>query len=226
MDSHLEDLVVTSNHILALHMEKAHGRANALRGNELLHNQDNRLYDWQNVQSKNEPMCYDRVEIVAADFAALAPKQRSRYKLFRCPKFPSARMLKLSTTDTDHFDILGITLESKASGWSGFRVDKDQLYLRHDRLVLHNSGFEESMKFKKLTNAQRSGLNQIPNRRFTLWWSPTINRANVYVGFQVQLDLTGIFLHGKIPTLKISLIQIFRAHLWQKIHESVTSRSN
>ncbi|CAI4219162.1 unnamed protein product [Parascedosporium putredinis] len=55
------------------------------------------------------------------------------------------------------------------------------------------SGFEESMKFKKLTNAQRS----------------------------VQLDLTGIFLHGKIPTLKISLIQIFRAHLWQKIHESV-----
>ncbi len=40
------------------------------------------------------------------------------------------------------------------------------------------SGFEESMKYKKLTNAQRSGLNQIPNRRFTLWWSPTINRAN------------------------------------------------
>lgn len=35
------------------------------------------------------------------------------------------------------------------------------------------------MKWKKLTNAQRSGLNQIPNRRFTLWWSPTINRANV-----------------------------------------------
>lgn len=43
----------------------------------------------------------------------------------------------------------------------------------------------------------------------------------VYVGFQVQLDLTGIFMHGKIPTLKISLIQIFRAHLWQKIHESI-----
>ncbi|GAA5932751.1 U4/U6-U5 snRNP complex subunit PRP8 [Sporobolomyces koalae] len=83
------------------------------------------------------------------------------------------------------------------------------------------SGFEEAMKYKKLTNAQRSGLSQIPNRRFTLWWSPTINRANVYVGFQVQLDLTGIFMHGKIPTLKISLIQIFRAHLWQKIHESV-----
>lgn len=37
----------------------------------------------------------------------------------------------------------------------------------------------------------------------------------------MQLDLTGIFMHGKIPTLKISLIQIFRAHLWQKVHESV-----
>ncbi|KAL5003814.1 putative pre-mRNA splicing factor [Aspergillus recurvatus] len=119
------------------------------------------------------------------------------------------------------FAIKDISLESDTTEWAGFRVDKDQLYLRHDYVVLHNSGFEESMKFKKLTNAQRSGLNQIPNRRFTLWWSPTINRANVYVGFQVQLDLTGIFLHGKIPTLKISLIQIFRAHLWQKIHESV-----
>ncbi|KAJ0680782.1 hypothetical protein HanPI659440_Chr16g0628211 [Helianthus annuus] len=28
-------------------------------------------------------------------------------------------------------------------------------------------------------------------------------------------------MHGKIPTLTISLIQIFRAHLWQKVHESV-----
>lgn len=83
------------------------------------------------------------------------------------------------------------------------------------------SGFEESMKYKKLTNAQRAGLNQIPNRRFVLWWSPTINRANVYIGFQVQLDLTGIFMHGKIPTLKISYIQLFRAHLWQKVHESI-----
>ena len=57
------------------------------------------------------------------------------------------------------------------------------------------------MKYKKLTNAQRFGLNQIPYSKasgFRFWWSPTINRANVYVGFQVQLDLTGIFMHGKI----------------------------
>ena len=66
--------------------------------------------------------------------------------------------------------IRSITLEPEATEWAGFRVDQDQRYLRHDHVVLHNSGFEESMKFKKLTNAQRSGLNQIPNRRFTLWW--------------------------------------------------------
>jgi len=70
----------------------------------------------------------------------------------------------------------------------------DALACTRGHVRLQASGFEESMKYKKLTNAQRSGLNQIPNRRFTLWWSPTINRANVYVGFQVQLDLTGIFM--------------------------------
>lgn len=41
------------------------------------------------------------------------------------------------------FAIKDITLESDATEWAGFRVDKDQLYLRHDYVVLHNSGFEE-----------------------------------------------------------------------------------
>ena len=53
------------------------------------------------------------------------------------------------------------------------------------------------MKYKKLTKAQRSGLNQIPNRRFTLWWSPTINRANVYVGFQVRKQ-GGVYGEGEM----------------------------
>ncbi|KAF9643342.1 hypothetical protein BDM02DRAFT_3132491 [Thelephora ganbajun] len=39
-------------------------------------------------------------------------------------------------------------------------------------------------------------LNQTPNRRFTLWWSTAITHASV-------------------------LTQILRAHLWQKIHESI-----
>lgn len=187
--SDVEDLVVTTNHILVLYKEKN--------------------------GTNTEAGLYDTVEMTAAEFAALEPGERSKHRLFRSSD------LKQSDESARIFAVEDMVLESEPTAWAGFRVDGDQLYLRHDYLVLHNSGFEESMKFKKLTNAQRSGLNQIPNRRFTLWWSPTINRANVYVGFQVQLDLTGIFLHGKIPTLKISLIQIFRAHLWQKIHESV-----
>jgi pre-mRNA-processing factor 8 len=41
------------------------------------------------------------------------------------------------------FHVKDITLESEETGWAGFRVDRDQLYLRWDYLVLHNSGFEE-----------------------------------------------------------------------------------
>ncbi|EFY95645.1 component of U4/U6-U5 snRNP complex PRP8 [Metarhizium robertsii] len=193
-----EDLVVTSNHILVFHEVKS----------------DSDQY-------------YDDIEMTAAQYAALESTERSKYRLFSCPGLNPPQPTSPNSAagrfipQSHSFVVRDVVLETEATEWAGFRVDGDQLYLRHDHLVLHNSGFEESMKFKKLTNAQRSGLNQIPNRRFTLWWSPTINRANVYVGFQVQLDLTGIFLHGKIPTLKISLIQIFRAHLWQKIHESV-----
>ena len=64
----------------------------------------------------------------------------------------------------------------------------------------------------------------VRTRRASTAVSRRCRSTQVYVGFQVQLDLTGIFMHGKIPTLKISLIQIFRAHLWQKIHESVLSQ--
>lgn len=95
-------------------------------------------------------------------------------------------------------------------------------YRRWDGLFWDSTtGYEEALKFRKMTNAQRMGLAQVPNRRFTLWWSPTINRSNVYVGFQTQLDLTGILMHGKIPTLKVSYLQLFRGHMWQKIHESL-----
>jgi pre-mRNA-processing factor 8 len=45
--------------------------------------------------------------------------------------------------ESHSFAIKDISLESDATEWAGFRVDKDQLYLRHDYVVLHNSGFEE-----------------------------------------------------------------------------------
>ncbi|WPH01472.1 Pre-mRNA-processing-splicing factor 8 [Acrodontium crateriforme] len=211
LDGDKEDLVVTPNHILVFHREKI--GTNKSEGSSDSDNSVEQLSADEVSASER----YDTVEMTAAQFAALDNKEKQHHRLFRARK----QAVEQHVPQTHRFAVEGIELEATPTEWAGFRVDQDQLYLRHDYLVLHNSGFEESMKFKKLTNAQRSGLNQIPNRRFTLWWSPTINRANVYVGFQVQLDLTGIFLHGKIPTLKISLIQIFRAHLWQKIHESV-----
>ena len=205
MGSGKEDLVCTTNHILVLYNDEKSecGKSNLLK--EVSISDDDSI-----------------VEMTAAQFASLDIKRRSHYRLFISPGYEIGKKgTGLFIPQLHSFVIEDITLESETTEWAGFRVDKDQLYLRYDYLVLHNSGFEDSMKFKKLTNAQRSGLNQIPNRRFTLWWSPTINRANVYIGFQVQLDLTGIFMHGKLPTLKVSLIQIFRAHLWQKIHESI-----
>ncbi|KAF9962493.1 Pre-mRNA-processing-splicing factor 8 [Mortierella alpina] len=164
------------------------------------------------------------VEITVDEYMALPKASQKLLLLYSAPSLPSkaATDEKQSRDDWQLSAIASVERKSDPEAYFGFLVDGNQRFLRDDLLVVHNSGFEESMKYKKLTNAQRSGLNQIPNRRFTLWWSPTINRANVYVGFQVQLDLTGIFMHGKIPTLKISLIQIFRAHLWQKIHESLT----
>ncbi|KAG9321789.1 hypothetical protein KVV02_004818 [Mortierella alpina] len=157
-------------------------------------------------------------EITVDEYMGLPEASQRMLLLYSASSLPS----KPSFDDWHLSSISSVERKSAPEAYFGFLVDGNQRFLRDDLLVVHNSGFEESMKYKKLTNAQRSGLNQIPNRRFTLWWSPTINRANVYVGFQVQLDLTGIFMHGKIPTLKISLIQIFRAHLWQKIHESLT----
>lgn len=43
---------------------------------------------------------------------------------------------------THTFRIKEVSLESEPTAWSGFRVDKDQLYLRNDYMILHNSGFE------------------------------------------------------------------------------------
>jgi pre-mRNA-processing factor 8 len=81
--------------------------------------------------------------------------------------------------------------------------------------------FEDRIKNDKLTKAQRQGITQVPNRRFALWWSPTINRSSVYAGFANQIDLTGIVMTGKLEMIKVSYISLFSKHLWEKIHRSV-----
>lgn len=127
---------------------------------------------------------YEAVQMTAAQFAALDDNQRAKYRLFMSPM--RKNRVERFIPQAHSFIVEDMFLESEATEWAGFRVDKDQLYLRHDHMVLHNSGFEESMKFKKLTNAQRSGLNQIPNRRFTLWWS----RKSYLIHFVIVLTFT------------------------------------
>ncbi|PVU91485.1 hypothetical protein BB561_004382 [Smittium simulii] len=202
-------LVVTYNHILCLIYEE---ELNPLKGLKKLY-YDNRQIIIKETGEPNTPEIINGqiIEITVRDYLGL-PNEVTGCLLPYMMDI-DLNMIKLKVTAINDVGPLE---------YYGFKVDGElQRFLRDDKMVVHNSGFEESMKFKKLTNAQRSGLNQIPNRRFTLWWSPTINRANVYVGFQVQLDLTGIFMHGKLPTLKISLIQLFRSHQWQRIHESL-----
>ncbi|KAJ2844326.1 hypothetical protein IWW36_005231, partial [Coemansia brasiliensis] len=62
---------------------------------------------------------------------------------------------------------------------------------------------------------------QAADQLFLLGNNAVVHNSDVYVGFQVQLDLTGIFMHGKLPTLKISYVSLFRSHAWQKSHESL-----
>ncbi|KAJ7430633.1 U5-snRNA binding site 2 of PrP8-domain-containing protein [Mycena galericulata] len=67
-----------------------------------------------------------------------------------------------------------------------------------------------SLALRSLYNIRNSptpsGLNQIPDRHFTVWRSLTINRANAYVGFQVQLDLTIHFTRAWLGICGITLV--------------------
>lgn len=80
-----------------------------------------------------------------------------------------------------------------------------------------------SLVRRSATRAQIHGQSQLPNRRFALWWSPTLNRSSIYVGFEAQIDLTGIFMCGRIATLKTLYVSLFRCHLWQSLHDSLSA---
>ncbi|EAN99773.1 PRP8 protein homologue, putative [Trypanosoma cruzi] len=86
-----------------------------------------------------------------------------------------------------------------------------------------SGGFENSKKDSKLAKQQRAGLANVPNRRFALWWCPTINRADVQAGFESKIDTTGVFMCGKLETIKKSLIKIFSGSLWEKCHGAVVN---
>lgn len=70
--------------------------------------------------------------------------------------------------------------------------------------------------------AQISDAARLPNRMFMLWWSPVVNRLQVNVGHPVEIEGTGILLRGKIPSLRISYMNVFSDGLWMKIQKEVT----
>lgn len=87
-----------------------------------------------------------------------------------------------------------------------------------------SGGFENSKKDSNLAKQQRAGLlTKVPNQRFALWWSPTINRSDIQAGFESRIEMTGVFMCGKLETIKKSLIKIFSGSLWEKCHGAVVN---
>ncbi|EEP76930.1 pre-mRNA processing splicing factor 8 [Uncinocarpus reesii 1704] len=194
----VEDLVVTPNHILVFHREK--------RAENMPSGQQAGVTE-ERPPEASEAARYDTVEMTAAEFAACDPKERVLYKVFKSPAFTMPEKSESVNAEAHSFVVNDISLESEETEWAGFRVDQDQLYLRHDYLVLHNSGFEESMKFKKLTNAQRSGLNQIPKPSFH---AVVVSNYQPYILTWQDLHFENLFDSN------------FSEHICgQKIHESV-----
>jgi pre-mRNA-processing factor 8 len=89
-----------------------------------------RRFMWNTERSKKYPCLFAQIFGNVAEIPCLLARKKGVERLI--PQQHS-------------FKIKDIQLESETTEWAGFRVDKDQLYLRHDYLVLHNSGFEESM---------------------------------------------------------------------------------
>jgi len=100
-------------------------------------------------------------------------------------------------------------------------MNEDETLSHYREVMSRNLSLWELKEYRKVDMSSFGDyvgitLENDSDSLFLLGNNAVVHNSNVYVGFQVQLDLTGIFMHGKIPTLKISLIQIFRAHLWQK----------
>lgn len=76
---------------------------------------------------------------------------------------------------------------------------------------------------KKRTKAQSGDLARLPNRMFTLWWSPAINRETLNVGHPSLVENTCISMYGKLSSLRTSYTKMFSDCLWGKIHKEIIS---
>ncbi|KAJ2741133.1 Pre-mRNA-processing-splicing factor 8, partial [Coemansia sp. BCRC 34301] len=124
---------------------------------------------------------------------------------------------------------------SKFSGENEFAImlasKGEQAYEKHESFFRNSIAECLPLQALRAIDVARQGscqsefvgltLEDTSDQLFVLANSAVVHNSNVYVGFQVQLDLTGIFMHGKLPTLKISYVSLFRSHAWQKSHESL-----
>lgn len=85
---------------------------------------------WNPMRTKKFPALFAQISGNVAEVPCLLARKKADQRFI---------------PQTHSFIIKDINLEEDETEWYGFRVDQDQLYLRHDYLVLHNSGFEESM---------------------------------------------------------------------------------
>lgn len=85
---------------------------------------------WNPTRTKKFPTLFAQISGNVAEVPCLLARKKAEQRFI---------------PQSHSFIIKSIELEDEETEWFGFRVDKDQLYLRHDHLVLHNSGFEESM---------------------------------------------------------------------------------
>ncbi|KAJ1893687.1 pre-mRNA-splicing factor 8, partial [Kickxella alabastrina] len=117
--------------------------------------------------------------------------------------------------------------ESAIAQFLGGQSPSELLECRFRNMVVQHLSLEALLRIDAARRAPGKGeyigltLESTSDQLFMLANSAVVHNSNVYIGFQVQLDLTGIFMHGKLPTLKISYVSLFRSHAWQKSHESL-----
>ncbi|KAF6168758.1 hypothetical protein GIB67_012156 [Kingdonia uniflora] len=130
---------------------------------------------------------------------------------------------KLSDINSVHFFANGLSEFQKgrqAKGLNRFYCLLQCFPTWEDLFWEKASGFEESMKFKKLTNAQRSRLNQISNHKFWLWLAPTIGHANVLDHELDALEIETVQKETIYPRKSCKMnssradILLFAAHRW------------
>lgn len=137
---------------------------------------------------------------------------------------------KRYSTGDNPFAHFSSTLDGKLWSTRRYKYDMTEFFGGPERIISQsvlasiNTLYDpqtlwHTTTYGTMTRAQLSGTRLFPNRRFVFYWSPLINTSDVYVGYATVMDKSGIVMHGKLASLKMSYLKIFRDNLWMKICE-------